>query len=210
MSRNRAQCSGDARTASRLLCGDVAMLHEETAVQNSVYLQPHSQSDARGRFEKVYSPQVQRLLGITVSWVESFWTYSDPGVVRGMHVQAPPEQCWKLVWCVQGSVFDVVVDLRVDSPSYLAVATRELSAERGGALLIPPGCAHGFATTTSGAAVCYLTDRAHVPALDIGIRWDSVAADWPLQNPEVSARDDALPRLEDFHSPFRLRGSDAV
>lgn len=180
---------------------------QTTQVHGCLRIEPFSSLDSRGRFSKVYSSELQRELDEPMHWRECFWTHSKPGVVRGMHFQLPPSACSKLVWCVAGSAFDVVLDLRIDSPTYRAVATFTLDAENRSAVFVPAGCAHGFATGDVGAVMCYLTDRDHDPSLDSGVRWDSLPIDWSVPHPEVSLRDAALPSIEDFESPFRMRTS---
>jgi dTDP-4-dehydrorhamnose 3,5-epimerase len=115
------------------------------------------------------------------------------GTLRGLHFQLPPSAETKLVACVAGAVFDVVVDLRPDSPSYRQMVTTELRADEGTTLLIPPGCAHGVLTLTDGAVLLYQIDRDHDPARARGVRWNdpAFAIPWPFPPLVIAERDAA-------------------
>ena len=119
-----------------------------------------------------------------------------------MHFQIPPCDHVKLVYCTAGSVFDAVVDLRQGSPHFGCFASIELSAEKGNAVYIAKGFAHGFCATSASATLIYKVSTVHSPAHDQGVRWDSVDIPWPTDHPIISDRDRKLPRLADFHSPF--------
>jgi dTDP-4-dehydrorhamnose 3,5-epimerase len=160
--------------------------------------------DDRGDFVKVFQASVARAAGLDPQVAELFWSRSRRGVVRGLHFQVPPAAHQKLVTIVAGRVFDVVVDLRVGSPTFGGVAVTTLDAEDPAALTIPVGCAHGFQALTDDATVLYATTTEHSPAADCGIRWDSVGAAWPLADAVVSTRDAGFPALAEFDSPFRF------
>ncbi len=97
------------------------------------------------------------------------------GTLRGLHYQAAPRPDPKIVRCIRGAVWDVTVDLRPDSASYLAWHGCELAAESGDAVLVPPGCAHGFVTLTDDSELLYLMGETYVPELARGVRWDDPA-----------------------------------
>jgi dTDP-4-dehydrorhamnose 3,5-epimerase len=108
----------------------------------------------------------------------------------------------KLVYCIHGSVLDVLVDLRKNSPTYKSFKSIELSAANHLVLLIPSGFAHGFLVQEDDTVVVYKASFTYAPDHDTGIRWDSFGFDWPVRDPITSARDRALPRLADYDSPF--------
>lgn len=166
-------------------------------------LQLERHDDERGDFVKLYQRSVFEDLGFEDAIAEAFVSTSTRGVVRGLHFQLPPADHAKTIVCLRGSVFDVVVDLRVGSPTFGSHDVFELDERRPAALHIPNGCAHGFQATSDGALMLYLTSTEHDPGRDTGIRWDSVGVDWPRTEPTVSPRDRALPPLEGFISPFR-------
>jgi dTDP-4-dehydrorhamnose 3,5-epimerase len=120
------------------------------------------------------------------------------GAVRGLHLQAPPHSEAKLVRCLRGQVWDVVVDLRPGSPTWGQWHAVELSPQSANALLIPEGCAHGFQVLEPGSELLYLHSGAWVPEAETGVRFDDpqLAFSWPLPPLGLSERDLALPLLE--------------
>lgn len=135
---------------------------------------------------------------------EEFFSTSADGVLRGMHFQVPPHAHQKLVYCIAGRVWDVLLDLRTASPAFGKAAGFELSAANRHVVHIPAGFAHGFLSLEGGSCLVYKTDAVHAPSCDSGVRWDSFGYEWPTlgRTPMVSARDASHPRLEDFVSPF--------
>jgi dTDP-4-dehydrorhamnose 3,5-epimerase len=113
------------------------------------------------------------------------------GTIRGMHLQADPHSC------LRGRVWDVAVDLRQDSATYLHWHAVELSPDQSNALLIPEGCAHGFQVLEPGSELLYLHSGAWKPEAETGVRWDDpqLAIAWPLPVAEMSDRDRSLPFL---------------
>ncbi len=166
-------------------------------------LQPKVFADARGSFVKTYHEGLFRELGIHFAPREEFFSVSRRGVVRGMHFQTPPMAQAKVVFCLAGSVLDVVVDLRKTAPTFGRSYARELSAASREILFIPVGFAHGFVALTDDALMYYLAGEVHSPQHDAGIRWDSFGFDWPVKQPSLSERDLKFPTLADFASPFR-------
>ena len=121
-----------------------------------------------------------------------------PGAIRGLHVQVPPHSEAKLISCLRGRVWDVVVDLRPDSATYGHWHAVELSSECVNALLIPEGCAHGFQVLEPDSELLYLHSGAWVPEAETGVRFDDpqLAIPWPLMPQGLSERDLSLPLLE--------------
>jgi len=158
-------------------------------------------TDRRGSFTKPFSPDVLRALGSEFHVAEVYWSGSATGTIRGMHLQAPPHALRKLVFVVAGRIRDVVVDVRRGSPTYGQIATWDLEPS-GRAVLVPSGCAHGFEVLEGPAAMCYVQDGGFDAETDGGVRWDSVGAPWTTAAPLVSDRDAALPRLDEYESPF--------
>jgi dTDP-4-dehydrorhamnose 3,5-epimerase len=175
----------------------------ETGLQGCLLLQPRVLDDARGRFVKTFHNEAFRALGLETGFVEQYYSHSHRGVVRGMHFQKPPAQHAKLVYCVHGEVFDVVLDLRSGSPTYGETRSFTLSAEQGNALYIPAGMAHGFCATSELATLVYNVTSVYAPEHDDGVRWDSIGVEWPTASPLVSPRDAAFVALADFQSPFQ-------
>jgi dTDP-4-dehydrorhamnose 3,5-epimerase len=121
------------------------------------------------------------------------------GTVRGMHFQWPPHAEMKLVNCLRGEVWDVVVDLRASSPTFLHWYGEHLSAENGLALLIPEGFAHGFQTLTDDVEMLYCHSAFYAPHSEAGLNPQDqrLGIDWPLDIMELSARDAGHPLLTD-------------
>lgn len=120
---------------------------------------------------------------------------SAAGTLRGLHFQAAPHEEAKLVRCTAGAIFDVIVDLRADSPTNAAWFGVELNADEGDALYVPKGFAHGFQTLVDNAEVLYLISDPYVPEAAAGVRWDDPAfgIEWPLPIRTMSERDRSWP-----------------
>jgi dTDP-4-dehydrorhamnose 3,5-epimerase len=152
--------------------------------------------DDRGIFEVFWEQAELATEGITFTPVSAHHSYNEKaGTLRGMHYQKPPLGQSKLVSCVSGRVWDVVADLRPDSPTYLRWEAVELSAASGRAVFIPAGCAHGFVTLTDQATVAYLIQGNYEPAAAGTVRWNdpTFGIQWPVNSPILSERDRLAP-----------------
>jgi dTDP-4-dehydrorhamnose 3,5-epimerase len=175
----------------------------ESAISGCMEIQPRIFVDNRGRFVKVFHERLFAERGLCTDFPEEFYSRSHRGVIRGLHFQLPPEDHVKLVYCVEGSALDAVVDLRRGSATFGRHAVFELSAEKANAVYIPRGLAHGFLVLSDEATLVYKVSAVHSPQHDTGIRWDSAGIQWPISNPIISLRDAALPALAELDSPFR-------
>jgi len=175
---------------------------KQTPIHGLVEMSPKIRADNRGTFVKMLARDVFADLGLAMEVAEIFITNSTRDVLRGMHLQLPPFQHSKLVACIEGTILDAVVDLRMNSASFGRYVTMELSAEAGNQLLIPPGCAHGFLVRSDHATTVYAVSSVHAPSRDAGIRWDSFGFSWPVRFPILSERDKLLPPLSAFQTPF--------
>jgi dTDP-4-dehydrorhamnose 3,5-epimerase len=167
--------------------------------------------DPRGYFMETWSHDAFRQLGIETGFVQDNQSLSVMrGTVRGLHFQVPPFAQAKLVRVLQGSVFDVAVDLRAGSPTYGQWSGVTLTAARPEQLYIPAGFAHGFVTLAADTIVAYRVDAPYAPQCDAGIRWNdpAIGIDWPVMERDamLSAKDAALPLLAGFRSPFVWEG----
>jgi dTDP-4-dehydrorhamnose 3,5-epimerase len=178
----------------------------QTPIPGCLEISPRVFSDNRGKFVKVFHRQWFRNHGLHTEFEEEFYSTSSRGVVRGLHFQIPPNEQVKLVYCIAGTVMDIVVDIRKGSPSYGQHAVFELSAERANIIYIPAGLAHGFCVLSEHAIMVYNTSTVHSPECDIGIRWDSVGVNYPDIPVVISKRDQNFPSLEGFESPFTFDG----
>lgn len=158
--------------------------------------------DARGLFVKTFHQSSLAEAGIHFELKESYFSFSKKGVIRGMHFQMPPHQHSKIVFCPQGAILDVIIDLRKDSSTYGRFFSQELSAKKHKAFFIPEGFAHGFQALTDDALTYYLVSSEYHAASDTGIRFDSFGFEWNEPVSEISKRDLSFSELKDFESPF--------
>jgi dTDP-4-dehydrorhamnose 3,5-epimerase len=121
-----------------------------------------------------------------------------------MHFQVPPFQQEKVVLCLRGRAWDVALDLRIGSPTYLEHTVVNLDSAAVNAMYLPAGVAHGFCVTDDAALLYYKASSVYSPLHDQGVRWDSAGISWPVDHPIISERDRELPGLDEFVSPFKL------
>lgn len=162
-------------------------------------------SDNRGSFVKTFHKDGFLKNHLEVQFDEDYYSVSHKGVLRGLHFQLPPNDHIKVVYCVSGEVMDVVVDLRVGSPTFGAYEIFQLSADKLNMVYIPKGLAHGFYACKEPAIVMYKASTVYSPESDCGIHWDSLGIPWPDKTPIISERDSQFPSFEQFSSPFFYR-----
>lgn len=158
--------------------------------------------DSRGSFVKTFHDTSLKESGIDFELKESYFSYSEKDVIRGMHFQLPPHHHAKIVFCPHGAILDVIIDLRKESPTYKQYFPQELSEENHKAFYIPEGFAHGFKALTDDALTYYLVSSEYHKASDTGIRYDSFGFDWEVNHPIISERDLSFISLAAFQSPF--------
>ena len=166
-------------------------------IAGALLFEPEPHRDDRGFFARTFDADVARESGIDPDgFIQDSLSRSARGVVRGLHVRRGAGEA-KLVRCSYGAVFDVIVDLRPSSPSYLHWESFELSDATQVSLYVPAGCAHGFQALTDPADVSYRIDRAHNPAEDVSIAFNDaeLAIPWPLPVTAMSGRDREAPPL---------------
>jgi dTDP-4-dehydrorhamnose 3,5-epimerase len=162
-----------------------------------VRLEPHE--DARGFFARAFCEREFETAGLPTRYPQcNLSRNTRRGTLRGMHYQAAPHREAKVVRCVRGAIFDVIVDLRPGSPTRLHWVARTLTAEGGEALYVPPSFAHGFLSLEDDSDVFYLMSEAYVPEAARGFRWNdpSCAISWPFAPLVVSERDRSYPDLD--------------
>ena len=166
-------------------------------------LQPKIFADARGHFSETFQLEdFEALTGIRPDFIQDNEVFSHQNVVRGLHFQEAPYAQAKLIRVVQGCIYDVVLDLRKDSPDYGNWFGLELSADNQQQLYVPKGFAHGYSVQSETALVHYKVDAPYVPAAEKGVRFDDPALgiDWGVKNPLVSDKDRQLPLLKNWES----------
>ncbi|CAN5835998.1 dTDP-4-dehydrorhamnose 3,5-epimerase [soil metagenome] len=171
----------------------------ETGLPGVLLIEPRVFRDERGWFTETWHRQRYAAAGLDHEFVQDNLSWSRHGVLRGLHFQSPTPQ-GKLVSVLQGSVFDVAVDLRGDSPFFGQWAGFELSAENGRQIYVPEGFAHGFVVTGETALFSYKCTAPFVPDHDRSLRWNdpTLGIDWPVAAPILSAKDAAAPLLCDI------------
>jgi len=159
-------------------------------------LEPTLLSDHRGSFMETYHEERYRNAGIAERFVQDNYSRSIRNTLRGLHFQEPQAQ-GKLVMALEGTVYDVVVDIRKGSPSFGKWYGIELSGDTPRQMYIPPGCAHGFCVTSATASFLYKCTAYYSPNSDRGILWNDPALGihWPISEPILSAKDQNLRTL---------------
>ncbi|HEX5653676.1 MAG TPA: dTDP-4-dehydrorhamnose 3,5-epimerase [Chitinophagaceae bacterium] len=156
--------------------------------------------DDRGWFARTYCKQEFEQIGHGSEWLQLNHSFtSRMGTIRGMHFQFPPHQEIKMVRCIAGKVFDVIIDLRQGSPTLFQWFGTELSAANKRMLYIPTGFAHGFQTLADNCELIYHHSSYYTPGAEGGVRYNDsrINIEWPLTVADISARDQAHPLLGD-------------
>jgi dTDP-4-dehydrorhamnose 3,5-epimerase len=172
------------------------MIFTPTQLPGATLIEPQPHADDRGWFARVYCEREFEAHGLPSRMVQANMSLSRRAhTLRGLHWQAAPHGEDKLVRCVRGAIWDVIVDIRPHSPTYCRSLGVELSESNGRMLLVPKGFAHGFITLCDGAAVSYLMSQFHAPAAARGARHDDPAfgIEWPVPVGEMSDKDRAWP-----------------
>ena len=171
----------------------------QTGIAGLLILEPEVRSDERGYFKELWKASPYRVAGVAANFVQSNISVSGKGVLRGLHYQHPQPQ-GKLVSVLVGSIFDVAVDIRADSPSFRKWVGVELSAQNHRQLYIPEGFAHGFCVLGESAMMNYLCTAEYVAAFDATIAWNDpdIGIEWPLPADKLSEKDRRAPRLRDI------------
>ncbi len=176
------------------------MTFTETPLSGAYLGRLSPRGDNRGWFARTYDKESFRQIGHTDDWVQMNQSMThQTGAIRGMHFQYPPHAEIKLVRCIRGRVFDVIIDLRQSSPTFLRWFGTELSATNQTALYIPRGFAHGFQTLAPDCELMYCHSNVYTPASEGAIRYNDpkVGIDWPLPVTDLSERDATHPLLDD-------------
>jgi dTDP-4-dehydrorhamnose 3,5-epimerase len=175
------------------------MIFTETTLPGVILVDIEPLADERGFFARAYCGDEFAANGCGPELRQCSISYNTRrGTLRGLHLQAAPHEEHKLVRCTAGSILDVIVDVRSDSPQYRRSVSVELTAQNRRALLIPPGFAHGFITLSDDAEVYYMISVPHAPTHARGFRWNDPAfgISWPMTPTVISPRDAAYPLLE--------------
>ena len=168
------------------------MIFAETRLQGAYVIEPELRQDERGFFARTWCQNEFAQKGLQTQWVQCNISFNKQrSTLRGLHYQTAPHEETKLVRCTMGAIYDVIVDLRLESPTFSQWLAVELTAENRLMLFIPKGFAHGFQTLTDASEVFYQMSAFYAPECARGVRWDDPAFEisWPAANPIMSERD---------------------
>ncbi|MDN4620702.1 dTDP-4-dehydrorhamnose 3,5-epimerase [Paenibacillus sp. PsM32] len=174
-------------------------------LEGAKLIEPVVHGDHRGFFMESYNEKLMHENGIKHNFIQDNHSLSaEPGVLRGMHYQLNPKAQTKLIRVISGSIYDVIVDIRKDSPTFGQWQGFILSDANKRQLLVPQGFAHGFCTLAANTQVIYKVDEYYSPEHDRGIAWDdpSLNIDWPVSSPVLSDKDTRHPLLKDAELNF--------
>lgn len=161
-------------------------------------IQPELREDERGFLARTYCEKEFSAQGLNTRWPQCNQTHTkQKGMIRGLHFQAEPKPEIKLIRCTMGAVFDVLVDVRRNSPTFGRWEGFELTAANGNSLYVPGGFAHGFQCQVDHCELFYQMSEYYFPELARGVRWNDpgIGIKWPLTNAKLSERDQNLPLL---------------
>jgi len=168
-------------------------------------LEPVVHGDHRGFFMESYNEQTMHAAGVTHQFIQDNHSLSaEPGVLRGLHYQLSPKAQTKLIRVISGAIYDVIVDIRKESPTFGQWQGFILTEYNKHQLLVPQGFAHGFCTLVPNTQVIYKVDEYYSPEHDRGILWNDPALgiDWPVSSPILSEKDTRHPLLQDADINF--------
>jgi len=175
------------------------MYFNETELKGAFLVDLDPRADQRGFFARTFCMHEFEAYSLkpTVAQCNLSFNY-EKGTLRGMHYQVAPATETKLVRCTQGAIYDVIIDMRPDSPTYLQHLGVELTAENHRALYVPEMFAHGYQALTDGAEVVYQVSEFYTPGSERGLRYDDplLGIEWPLPVSQISEKDAAWPLLE--------------
>ncbi|MFQ6611971.1 MAG: dTDP-4-dehydrorhamnose 3,5-epimerase [Fidelibacterota bacterium] len=176
---------------------------EQTRIPGILLLHPDLHADERGYFYEIYKASHFSKMGLPDHFIQDNQALSRKGVLRGLHYQLHQAQ-GKLVRVVEGTVFDVAVDIRKNSPTFGEWIGFELSADNHLQVFIPEGFAHGYFVMSPTAVFQYKCTREYTPEDEYGLNWNDpeLAIEWPVGNKIVSPKDSALPTLAEINKAF--------
>lgn len=175
------------------------MIFTQTPLKDAYLIDLELRSDDRGAFARTFCAQEFAAQGLKPTVAQCNLSFNhQAGTLRGMHYQTPPAAETKLVRCTSGAIYDVIIDLRPDSPTYLHHFGVELTADNRRALYVPELFAHGYQALTDGAEVMYQVGEFYTPGNERGLRYDDPAfgIEWPLSVTVISAKDAAWALFE--------------
>jgi len=179
----------------------------DTPISGVLLVETGRVSDHRGAFARFFCEEALATVldGRHIVQINHSRT-SCVGAVRGMHFQYAPYAEMKMIRCLKGKIWDVVVDIRKDSPTFLHWHAVELSEDNGEMMVVPEGCAHGFQVLEEDSELLYLHTASYAPTFEGGVRYDDplLEIEWPLEVADISKRDGMHPLLNDDYCGVEL------
>ena len=175
------------------------MVFHETKLKGAFIVDLDKKDDDRGFFARAFCSREFEEHGLRPQVVQANMSYNHKkGAVRGMHYQVSPASEPKFIRCISGAIWDVIIDMRPDSPTYLQHIGVELSAENRRAIYVPDMFAHGNQALTDGAELLYLVGEFYTPGCERGVRFDDpvIGIEWPLPVTVISEKDQSWPLLD--------------
>lgn len=172
------------------------MIFTETELKGAFIIDLEERHDHRGFFARTFCAKEFEMHGLKPTVAQCNLSFNHKkGTLRGMHYQTPPAAETKLVRCTQGAIYDVIVDMRPDSPTYLSYIGVELTEDNRRALYVPEMFAHGYQALTDGAEVVYQVGEFYTPGYERGLHYDDpiLGIEWPLPVTEISQKDATWP-----------------
>lgn len=176
----------------------------KTEIPEVILIEPQVFGDERGFFMETYKFSEFQANGISHGFVQDNHSLSGRGILRGLHFQTGPHAQAKLVRCIAGEIFDVAVDIRKNSPTYLKWVSAVLSAENKRMFYVPTGFAHGFCVLGDRAEVAYRCSEEYDPSCEHGIIWNDLTINiaWPIKDPTLSLKDAKNLSVKDLENVF--------
>lgn len=175
------------------------MIFNKTKIEGLYIIEPELKTDERGYFARIFCQEEFRKIGIKFNIVQINCSLTkEKGTIRGMHFQKDPKAEDKIVQCIKGTIYDVVVDLRKHSPTYGKWIAEELTEDNKKMFLIPKGFAHGFQTLTQDCELLYFMSEFYSPDYASGVQWNNpfFNINWPIKNPILSDKDKNWPLIK--------------
>ncbi len=186
------------------------MQFNPVSIAGAYLIDLEKKGDERGFFARVFCQREFAALNLATDMVQINNSLSvKKGVLRGMHYQLPPSAEVKVLRCIRGALYDVVLDLRPDSPSFGQWFGAQLTAENRRMLYVPQGCAHGFLTLKENTEAFYMVHSCYDPEQERGVRFDDprFAIEWPNEPAEISEKDKSWPDFNpEWHGVEKMRG----
>tara|TARA_Y100000590_G_C15431468_1_gene905356 strand:+ start:69 stop:617 length:549 start_codon:yes stop_codon:yes gene_type:complete len=181
------------------------MIFNQTPLSDTFVIELEKKEDERGFFSRYFCKNEFKQYGLVTEWPQMNVSYNiKRGTLRGMHFQKYPKDVAKVVRCIKGSIWDVVVDLRKGSKTYGKWFGKELNDQNRFMMYVPKGFAHGYQTLNDDTELLYLHSDFYYQQYDAGINYNchSLKIDWPLSINEISKKDLSLPKLSEIDPPF--------